>query len=352
MLNGRRYSVVGGNNYYFAFSSAAVQAQLLDLAKRMHLNVLRIWAFNDFRADSEGAQPAETGVCFQFMRPGNEWPEQRDGPLGLGRLDRAVHLAGQRDVRLILTLTNYWPDYGGMRQYQRWLGLTSLNDFYRDGRAKTAFQNWVRALLTRRNSLTGLAYAEDPTILGWEIANEPRCTGKTGGAGLLTEWLGEMSEFIRVFAPRQLIAAGDEGFFADHSGGTGWLYDGSTGVDCEKILALPEIDIGTYHLYPHVYAPKQEPGAFGRRWIQSHLDCGRRAGKPVLLAEYGLPDSHVRNQIYQGWFTEIEAREGGGDLVWMIGLEGMGDPHLLSSEDDAGAIGEHAQRMAAREPSA
>lgn len=27
----------------------------------------------------------------------------------------------------------------------------------------------------RRNTLNGIAYKDDPTILGWEIINEPRC---------------------------------------------------------------------------------------------------------------------------------------------------------------------------------
>ena len=40
---------------------------------------------------------------------------------------------------------------------------------------------------------------------------------------------------------------------------------------------------------------------------------------------------------------EIEGADGGGDLVWMIGLAGMGDRYLLTSRiDDAPAIGEHA----------
>jgi mannan endo-1,4-beta-mannosidase len=334
--------MVGANNYYFAFSGANGQARLLDLVCQAGLNVLRIWAFNDFKPVRGGAIPADTDICFQFMRPGRDRPELRDGPVGLERLDRAVKLAGERGIGLILTLTNYWPDYGGMPQYREWLGLPDVNDFYRDARAKSTFQNWVHALITRQNPLTGLSFSEDPTILAWEIANEPRSTGKTGSTDLLTEWLREMSEFVRVYAPNQLIAAGDEGFFANRTAGRGWLYDGSTGVDTERILALPEIDIGTFHLYPDVYAPKHNPETFGRGWVQAHLDCGMQASKPVVLAEYGLPDCPERNQIYRAWLDEIEGADGGGDLVWMIGLAGMGDRYLLTSHRDAPAIGEHA----------
>src|SRR5207248_11145140 len=131
----------------------------------------------------------------------------------LQRLDRAVKLAGDRNIRLILTLTNYNPDYGGIPQLARWLGLTTLNDFYSDAVAIQTFQNWVEAIVKRQNALTNLSYAEDPTILAWEIANEPRCLSDPSGTELLTKWLSEMSAFIRSIAPRQLIGAGDEGFF-------------------------------------------------------------------------------------------------------------------------------------------
>ena len=33
----------------------------------------------------------------------------------------------------------------------------------------------VRFILTRRNTRNGLAYREDPTILAWDLINEPRC---------------------------------------------------------------------------------------------------------------------------------------------------------------------------------
>ncbi len=351
VLDGSPFRLAGANNYYFAFRDGDEQTRLLDLAESLSLNVLRIWAFNDFKPGALGALPGESDVCFQFMRPGGQWPELREGALGLERLDRAVKLAGERGIRLVLTLTNYWPDYGGMPQYQQWMGLQNLNDFYRDRRAITAFQSWVDALMMRVNPFTGLSYSDDPTILAWEIANEPRCGGKTGGTGLLTEWLDEMSEFIRVRAPRQLIAAGDEGFFDDRSAGKGWLNDGSEGVDSEAILALPEIDFGTFHLYPDVYAAKADPVAFGAEWIERHADCGVRAAKPVVLAEYGLAVSETglpgaRDQAYAAWLKEIEDSEGGGDLVWMIGFAGQGDRYLLTDPGDAPSIREHAMRYA------
>jgi endo-1,4-beta-mannosidase len=40
---------------------------------------------------------------------------------------------------------------------------------------------WAQTLLTRKNHLTGVEYRDDPTILAWELMNEPRCTTDPSG---------------------------------------------------------------------------------------------------------------------------------------------------------------------------
>lgn len=344
VLGNDTFRIVGANIYYFAFSAEPDQIRLLDLASDFGFNVLRIWAFNDFIDLPPNAPvPAETDVCFQFLNPGASAPELREGSFGLERLDRAIKLAGDRGIRLILTLTNHNPDYGGIPQYQRWLGFPNLNDFYRDASATITFQNWLQGILTRENTLTNLSYADDPTILAWEIANEPRCPSDPSGTEPLTDWLREMSVFIRSIAPRQLICAGDEGFFDHERAGNNWLFNGSCGVSAEDILGIPDIDFGTFHMYPDQWAKNQDPQAFGQMWIQNHIEAARRASKPVILEEYGLPASAERNGVYQAWLQTIEQEDAAGDLVWMLGLPGQGDVYLLTRVADAPAIRDHAR---------
>jgi hypothetical protein len=61
--------------------------------------------------------------------------------------------------------------------------------FYTDEAIQAIFRGFVTALVTRRNSLTGVPYAHEPAILAWELANEPRCEGRdpselhVGGGG-------------------------------------------------------------------------------------------------------------------------------------------------------------------------
>jgi mannan endo-1,4-beta-mannosidase len=155
--------------------------------------------------------------------------------------------------------------------------------------------------------------------------------------------MSEMSGFIRSRAPRQLIAAGDEGFFDHERAGNNWLFNGSCGVSTEDILGIPDIDLGTFHMYPDQWAKNQDALEFGLMWIQNHIEAARRASKPVVLEEYGLPPSARRNEVYQAWLQTIEQEDAAGDLVWMLGLPGQGDQYLLTTANDSPALRNHAR---------
>jgi mannan endo-1,4-beta-mannosidase len=346
LLNGERFRIVGANIYYLGFSTEDEQNRMLDLAEAFGFNVLRIWAFLDLER-----MPGEGEVGLRVFAPGASEATVRDGPDGLERLDRAIQLAGQRGMRVILTLTNGNKDYGGLPLHQRWLGLPTLNEVYRDARAKSLWQSWAETLTKRTNRFTGVRYCDDPAILAWEIANEPRCPARDADASVLTGWLSEMSRFLKAQAPRQLVSAGDEGFFRHARAGSNWFFNGSLGVSTEEILGIPEIDFGTYHMYPDFWlggGEKQDWQKWedwGAMWIQNHIDAAKRAAKPMLLEEYGLPVGAGRDRAYATWLAMIEEQDTVGDLVWMLGLPTQGDRYLLTRPDEALPIVEHAARM-------
>ena len=47
--------------------------------------------------------------------------------------------------------------------------------------AQRAFKDFVGALVLRKSSLSGMYYRDDPTIMGWELANNLVCPGDDSG---------------------------------------------------------------------------------------------------------------------------------------------------------------------------
>ena len=44
-----------------------------------------------------------------------------------------------------------------------------------------AFKDYIGALVLHKNAGSGLYLRDDPTILGWELANNPVCPGDDSG---------------------------------------------------------------------------------------------------------------------------------------------------------------------------
>ncbi len=317
VLDGHPFFAEGFNCYFLPFCSDAIRQETLLAAKKLGGNTLRSWAFLDL------AGPAPGQASFQYLDC--NVIEQNDGPDGLGRLDHLIFTAEALDLKLILPLVNYWPDFGGMPMYLQWLDLPNDDPalFYRSSRARAAYKKWIGHVLDRRNLLTGRRYSDEPAVLAWELANEPRCS-EPGGRQLLLEWIGEMSQHVKERDSNHLLASGDEGFFC-RLGRRSHLYDGTYGVDFEEILALPAIDFGTFHMYLQHW--NERAGSdFARRWIRDHIRAGAKAGKPVILEEFGLScddDSGMtersRQELYCDWTDEMRRGGGAGALAWMLG---------------------------------
>ncbi len=307
----------GVNSYFLGFCSEGARRRTLTNAKNLGATTIRSWAFLDIERRDPGT-PA-----FQYLSEGKILFD--DGPDGLERLDALILAAEELNLHLILPFVNYWPDFGGMPLYLKWLRISGgVTDFYRSPVAREAYRNWVEHLLTRRNTLTGRFYCEEPSVMAWELANEPRCDGARGDE--LLRWIDEMSRFVKSLDGNHLLAAGDEGFFRKLN--RSHLYNGSHGVDCHAILELPAIDFGTYHMYPQMWDQPGHPD-FAAQWISDHNSAARLANKPVLLEEFGLKQDSAaapasRDDLYSRWLRQIREEGGAGALLWMLG-HGEGD---------------------------
>lgn len=321
VLDGQTFRVNAANNYYLGFASDSMVQPVFALAIQMNVNVLRTWAFLDCGAAVPGNAPpnAKSGVFFQYWNSASGKPDYNDGPTGLERLDRTIAMAEQNGIRLILPLVNYWDDFGGVNQYLHWFGLTGRENFYINSDVRQAYRNYAEHLLLRVNTRTGRQYKDEPAILAWELANEPRCEVKDG-SDILCAWVAEMIAFMKSVDPNHLVGVGDEGYLRRNGARDYPAYNGSFGVDCERLMGIPTVDFGTCHLYPD-FARQEDPADFGQRWIREHVEAGQRANKPMLIEEYGWKadsGARLRDDVFQLWLDQVAASQGCGAGLWMI----------------------------------
>ena len=314
----------GTNTYYLHQQSHYMIDSALNDAAAMSLAAVRAWAFADGSGGSYTALQPEPYVY---------------NNAAFDSLDYSIYKAGQLGIRLVLALVNNWPDYGGMAQYVKWfLNLpddsytTAVNHdmFYNTAAIQNCYRAYVKYVLTRRNPYTGMRYNEDPTIMTFELANEPRSRSDKTGDRLLT-WVKDTSAYFRQLAPRQLVTTGDEGFYGDATN-SDYPYSNYEGDRWKDFIALPTIDYGTVHLYPQGWGenpaskPGTDPVTWGTKWITDHISDGAAAGKPVVIEEYGLainaaqgiPDEATRDAGYQTWTNAVLANGGAGDQFWLL----------------------------------
>ncbi len=327
-VDGKPLCFAGANNYYSIYKPPPVVDDLFDAAQSLGLKVMRIWGMLD-RGSLDGSVPNadgaghKDGVYFQYWDPELGRPAYNDGPDGLQRLDYVLAAAAARDLKLIIVLVNNWRAFGGMDQYLMWYGYDQHHEFFSAVRPRQAYKAWLSHLASRKNSVNGRLYRDDPTIFAWELANEPRC--KSGSPfdrdlgwdnGTITRWASEMSAHLKSLDRNHLVAVGDEGFL--DVGGSHWAYRAHDGVDHGALTALPSIDFGTYHLYPDDWGT---PSGFGESWIAAHQKVAGELGKPTILEEYGIKASRgfaQRRAAYDSWHDALLRHGGSGALAWML----------------------------------
>jgi mannan endo-1,4-beta-mannosidase len=325
-LDGAPFCFIGANNYYLTYKPEPMVDDVLESARAIGVKVVRIWAFID-RGSLDGSvrsidgDGTKDGIYFQAWDPVERHAIFNDGPDGLQRLDYALAKAGQLGLKLILVLTNNWHDFGGVDQYLAWFDSSAHGDFYSDVRLRQAYKAWLWHLSMRVNAFTQRAYRDDPTIFAWELVNEPRATAGTPSS-VLSSWASEMSSYLKSIDGNHLLAVGDEGFLEGPS--AHWTYHADVGVDHRELTALPNIDYGTFHMYPETWGTG---AGWSERWIDDHLSVARTLGKPTVLEEYGLKVRRsvgrvdglsVRLARYAEWNERILAHGGNAAMFWLL----------------------------------
>ncbi|MGA9116395.1 MAG: hypothetical protein WB626_06445 [Bacteroidota bacterium] len=358
-LAGRPFYAVGVNSYFLQELAARGDTgrvhQIFRQAHQLGLTAIRTWAFHDA---PDSTDPASI-----------QWGPGLTNEAGLRGLDFVLARAPLYGLRLILPLVNNWDDYGGMNQYVRWYARTrpgeagttrpdsavsgpggrsyllrpagsfAHDDFYRIPEIREWYRLHIFTLLTRVNTLNNIPYRDDPAVLMWELANEPRSSDPTGET--VHAWLGEMSAFLKSVDPRHLLASGEEGLetsgegYSDPScyGDRQWLFDGTGGVSYARNLSLPWLDAAVAHCYPEAWGLSFNEA---RLWAEEHRRLARQAGKPFLLEEAG---SRVHPLfLFQMLFADAFYGGSAGILPWQMVYDGRpgNDGYAFSCPANAG----------------
>ncbi|KJA29159.1 glycoside hydrolase family 5 protein [Hypholoma sublateritium FD-334 SS-4] len=338
-LNGKPFNFVGANSYWLPLltSTADVDSTFKQMQSQ-GVKVLRTWGFNAINgSELVGAQ--QSGLTYYQVWNSAEWV-LNEGPQGLQRLDYVVNTAGKYGIKLIIAFTNNWVGYGGMELYINWIaGAGNTHDvFYTNPQIIASYQRYVTTIVNR--------YKNSPNVFAWEMMNEARCLGDLSagpncvpGTELLTKWYNETSNFIRSLDPFHMITTGGEGHFYWKNKNVGFWFDGvfnsdynfngQAGEDFDTELTLPNVDFGTYHLYPQTWYPQLDfPGSnftvqdWGLLWIQLHADAAKKANKPLILEEFGLTGLQNKTEIYPQW-VNLALKTNHAIFAWQFGALGL-----------------------------
>jgi mannan endo-1,4-beta-mannosidase len=291
---GRAYYVAGANLWYGAYLGAAGKpgdrarlAKELDALKALGINNVRVLAVSEQTVMPSAVKPATTAA-----------PGRYDEALLQG-LDFLMAELAKRDMTAVLYLNNFWQWSGGMTQYLNWFEGTPAIDpnvtrdyegfiaatarFYRSAKAQEEYRRVIRAIVQRRNTVTGKRYVEDAAIMSWQLANEPRPGNSKAGAEEKTryvQWIADTAGYIHSLDPNHLVSSGSEGVAG--SARDEELY--------ERAHRAASVDYLTYHLWPKNWGwttSWDNALAKSRDYLNSHIDAAARLGKPIVLEEFG-----------------------------------------------------------------
>jgi len=312
MLHGKPFRYVGANTYYLMVYSATPDLkryvnEIFDDAEKIGIKVIRTWAFNDGQRQWNALQKSP-GVYSEVTFTG---------------LDYVVAKAKEKNIYLIFTLVNNFSDYGGARQYVDWSPTAKLKDhreFFTDPTAREYYKNHVKAVLTRKNTLTGTVYSDEPAIMAWQLINEPTIANDPSG-DILHGWIKDMSEYIKSIDKRHLVMVGEEGFYAG-ANRYDWKLNGSKGQDFVRDHSLPAVDVASFHLWPNSSKYNLGPEQTAD-WIKRHVEDAKKIGKPLVCDEFGEyrgynGDTIERDRLYTLIFERMEEFNISGVNFWQL----------------------------------
>lgn len=330
--DGKPYYFVGANFWYGAILGSEGEGgnrerlhKELDFLKSIGINNLRVLV----GADGENGIKTRVEPSLQVA------PGVYNDTI-LAGLDYFMNELRERDMTAVLYLNNSWEWSGGYSVYLQWSGhgdavvpavdgwpayMEYVKQFPQSDSAKALFANHVNYIVSRTNRYNQIKYVDDPTIMSWQIGNEPRAFSDENKEPF-ARWMADMAAQIKSLDPNHMVSSGSEG---------SWGCEMDMNL-FEKIHADPNINYLNIHIWPYNWSwvkadslkellPRAKENT--KKYIDDHMVIARKYSKPIVLEEFGFPrdgfsfskeaPTTARDEYYRYVFDLIrQDRESGG----------------------------------------
>ena len=295
--NGKPYYFIG-TNYWYGGMLASKNGNRERLKKE--LDELKSLGITNLRvmATAEGGDQDYTVIPATQPTQGKYNQDLLEG------LDFFLNELKKRDMDAILYLTNNWEWSGGMAKYLEWNGygkvpnpnlkpntwpqfMSYTAQFHQCEPCKNSFLEHIKFMLNRKNSVNGIPYKQDKTIMAWEVANEPRIWNVENEKAF-TNWLNEVASTIKSIDKNHLLTTGSEGKAGSNDDIAAF----------ERTHNNPNIDYLTMHIWPKNwgwYNMNDEKNSTEvaikktNEYIDEHIKVAQNLKKPLVLEEFGFP---------------------------------------------------------------
>jgi len=328
IVEGSVFRFAGSNAYYlpnYQKLDPSLVDRTLDLFEQTGVRVIRMWGFYDGYDCGYSAQDSTENVI--QLQPGiyNE--------KALQDLDKVIAKGKERGIMFIIPFINFWDELGGICQYNTWAGAQdpsgNMDFFLNSSETQRWYKNYIKMLLNRVNTVTGIAYKDEPAIFSWQIINEGRYRGKN--PEILRNWYQEIAAYIKSIDSNHLVGTGEEGFDSDtpsryskNQYSNTYVLRANEGTSYILNTSISEIDYGNAHWYPpdfgFGYEASENLLTAQIAWLQDHKNIAQELDKPFLLGEYGFPGwGDQRNKtIYKQLWETAESINLDGNLLWQL----------------------------------
>jgi alpha-D-xyloside xylohydrolase len=296
-VSGKPYYFIGANFWYGAYLGSTGEGgnrdrliKELDLMQKNGIDNLRILIGAD--------GPDSFNIPTLQKSPGVYNQDILNG------LDFLLSEMSKRKIYAVLFFTNSWEWSGGYGQYLGWAGK---GDFvytkdgweqYKAFASKYAeceecnefLKKHINYIINRENQYTGVLYKNDPTIMSWQIANEPRAFSDEAKPKF-EKWVKDIADYIKSLDENHLVSTGSEGEKGSENDIK--LY--------ESIHSCSSIDYLTIHLWPknwgwargtEVCKSVDKSINNSEEYIKEHMKLAVKYQKPMVIEEFGYPRNH------------------------------------------------------------